>query len=297
MQTLACGKTKQVKIDTEGVFTIIGEKINPTGRKKLAAALLEGNLDYVRELATNQINAGADLLDVNVGVPGADEVALLPQVVKMLAEAFDIPFCLDSPNPKALAAALPLAPGKPMVNSVNGKQESLDAILPLVRDRGASVIGLTMDEQGIPKDADGRVKIAGRILETAARYGIPAEDVIIDPLVLTVGAESQAGAVTLETIRRVRQEFKVNINVGASNVSFGLPERETVNAAFLALTIGAGATCAITDPIKFTRVLRAVDLLLGQRCLCVALREILPRSSVGRKVNNSIQLLMQLLIL
>ena len=264
MQTLACGKTKQVKIDTEGVFTIIGEKINPTGRKKLAAALLEGNLDYVRELATNQINAGADLLDVNVGVPGADEVALLSQVVKMLADAFDIPFCLDSPNPKALAAALPLAPGKPMVNSVNGKQESLDAILPIVRERGASVIGLTMDEQGIPKDADGRVKIAGRILETAARFGIPPEDVLIDPLVLTVGAESQAGAVTLETIRRVRQEFKVNINVGASNVSFGLPERETVNATFLALTIGAGATCAITDPIKFTRVLRAVDLLLGK---------------------------------
>ncbi len=264
MQTLACGKTKQVKIDTEGVFTIIGEKINPTGRKKLAAALMEGNLDYVRELATNQINAGADLLDVNVGVPGADEETLLPQVVKMLADAFDVPFCLDSPNPKALAAALPLAPGKPMVNSVNGKQESLDAILPLVRDRGASVIGLTMDEQGIPKEADGRVKIAGRILETAARLGIPPEDVVIDPLVLTVGAESQAGAVTLETIRRVRQEFKVNINVGASNVSFGLPERETVNAAFLALTIGAGATCAITDPIKFTRVLRAVDLLLGK---------------------------------
>ncbi len=264
MQTLACGKTKQVKIDTEGVFTIIGEKINPTGRKKLAAALLEGNLEYVRELATNQINAGADLLDVNVGVPGADEIALLPQVVKMLAETFDIPFCLDSPNPKALAAALPLAPGKPMVNSVNGNQDSLNAILPLVRERGASVIGLTMDEQGIPKEADGRVKIAGRILETAARLGIPPEDVVIDPLVLTVGAESQAGAVTLETIRRVRQEFKVNINVGASNVSFGLPERETVNAAFLALTIGAGATCAITDPIKFTRVLRAVDLLLGR---------------------------------
>ncbi len=264
MQTLVCGKTRQVKIDTEGVFTIIGEKINPTGRKKLAAALSEGNLDYVKELATNQINAGADILDVNVGVPGADEVALLSQVVKLLAEAFDIPLCLDSPNPKALAAALPLAPGKPMVNSVNGKQESLNAILPLVRERGASVIGLTMDEQGIPKDADGRVKIAGRILETAARLGIPPEDVVIDPLVLTVGAESQAGAVTLETIRRVRDEFKVNINVGASNVSFGLPERETVNAAFLALTIGAGATCAITDPIKFTRVIRAVDLLLGR---------------------------------
>jgi 5-methyltetrahydrofolate--homocysteine methyltransferase len=264
MQTLVCGKTKQVKIDSEGVFIIIGEKINPTGRKKLAAALLEGHLDYVLELATNQINAGADLLDVNVGVPGANEVALLSQVVRMLADAFDVPFCLDSPNPKALAEALPITPGKPLVNSVNGKQESLQAILPLVRERGASVIGLTMDEQGIPKDVNGRVKIAGRILEAAAKQGIPAEDVIIDPLVLTVGAESQAGMVTLETIERVRREFEVNINVGASNVSYGLPERDTVNAAFLALTIGAGATCAITDPIKFTRVLRAVDLLRGK---------------------------------
>jgi 5-methyltetrahydrofolate--homocysteine methyltransferase len=269
MQTLVCGKTKQVRIDTEGAFTIIGEKINPTGRKKLAAALLEGDLDYVSELATNQVNAGADLLDVNVGVPGADEETLLPKVVKMLAEAFDIPFCLDSPNPRALAAALPITPGKPLVNSVNGKQESLQAILPLVRERGASVIGLTMDEQGIPKDADGRVRIAGRILEAAAKQGIPAEDVIIDPLVLTVGAESLAGMVTLETIERVRREFEVNINVGASNVSFGLPERDTVNAAFLALTIGAGATCAITDPIKFTRVLRAVDLLRGKDAYAV----------------------------
>lgn len=264
MQTLVSGETKQVRINTEGVFTIIGEKINPTGRKKLAAALTEGNLDYVRELATSQIDAGADILDVNVGVPGAVEEELLPQVVKMLAEAFDVPFCLDSPNPKALAAALRVAPGKPLVNSVNGKQESLEAILPVVKERGAAVIGLTMDEQGIPKNADGRVKIAGKIIETAQKYGIPAEDVVIDPLVLTVGAENLAGVVTLQTIEQVRKEFGVNINVGASNVSFGLPERDTVNAAFLALTIAAGATCAITDPIKFTRVLRAVDLLRGK---------------------------------
>src|SRR4030043_2155058 len=264
MQTLVCGKTKQVKIDSDGVFTIIGEKINPTGRKKLAAALLEGNLDYVKELATNQINAGADLLDVNVGVPGADGEVLLPKVVKMLAEALDVPFCLDSPNPKALAQALPITPGKPLVNSVNGKQESLQAILPLVRERGASVIGLTMDEQGIRKDAEGRGRIAGRIIEEAAKLGIPPEDVIIDPLVLSVGAESQAGGGALQTIRLLRSEFDININVGASNVSFGLPERETANAAFLAMTITAGATCAITDPIKFTRVLRAVDLLRGK---------------------------------
>lgn len=264
METMVCGKSKQIKIDTEGAFTVIGEKINPTGRKKLAAALLEGNFDYIKELAANQVSAGADILDVNVGVPGVEEEKLLPQVVKMLADAFDVPFCLDSPNPKALAEALPVTPGKPMVNSVNGKKESLDAILPLVRERGACVIGLTMDDGGIPKDAEGRVKIAGRILEAAGKHGIPAEDVIIDPLVLTVGAESLAGLVTLQTIERVSREFEVNINVGASNVSFGLPERDTINAAFLALTIGAGATCAITDPIKFTRVIRALDLLRGR---------------------------------
>jgi 5-methyltetrahydrofolate--homocysteine methyltransferase len=264
MKTWVRGKTKEVRIDTEGVFTIIGEKINPTGRKKLAAALLEGTLEYVTELASRQVSAGADLLDVNVGVPGVEEEKLLPQVIKMLAKQFDVPFCLDSANPKALAQALPTTPGKPLVNSVNGKLESLDAILPLVKERGAAVIGLTMDENGIPKDADGRVKIAGKILEKAAKYGISAEDVIIDPLVLTVGAESQAGAVTLQTITRVRSEFGVNINVGASNVSFGLPERDTVNAAFLALAIGAGASCAISDPVKFTRVMRAVDLLTGK---------------------------------
>jgi 5-methyltetrahydrofolate--homocysteine methyltransferase len=264
MKTWVRGKTKEVRIDTEGVFTIIGEKINPTGRKKLAAALLEGTLEYVTELASRQVSAGADLLDVNVGVPGVEEEKLLPQVIKMLAEQFDVPFCIDSANPKALAQALPTTPGKPLVNSVNGKLESLDAILPLVKERGAAVIGLTMDENGIPKDADGRVKIAGKILEKAAKYGISAEDVIIDPLVLTVGAESQAGAVTLQTITRVRSEFGVNINVGASNVSFGLPERDTVNAAFLALAIGAGASCAISDPVKFTRVMRAVDLLTGK---------------------------------
>jgi 5-methyltetrahydrofolate--homocysteine methyltransferase len=264
MQTCVSGKTKEVWVDTGGVFTVIGEKINPTGRKKLAAALLEGNLEYVKQLASTQVSAGADLLDVNVGVPGAEEEKLLPQVIKMLAEQFDVPFCLDSANPKALEQALPVTPGKPLVNSVNGKQESLEAILPLVKGRAAAVIGLTMDENGIPKDADGRVRIAGKILEMAAKYGIPAEDVIIDPLVLTVGAESQAGAVTLQTIAQVRSEFGVNINVGASNVSYGLPERDTVNAAFLALTIGAGASCAISDPVKFTMVLRAVDLLMGR---------------------------------
>jgi 5-methyltetrahydrofolate--homocysteine methyltransferase len=264
MQTILKSKTKQVKISTEGPFTVIGEKINPTGRKKLAAALQEGNLDYVRELAQKQIDGGADLLDVNVGVPGIDDVALLPKVVKMLSEEFDIPLCIDTPNPKALAAALEVAPGRVLVNSVNGEEASLNAVLPLVKEHGTAVIGLVMDENGIPSDPEVRCAIAEKILERAAKLGIPAEDVIIDVLVLTVGADSNAGSVTLKTIELVRQAFGVNINLGASNVSFGLPDRDTINQAFLGLAIGAGATCAITDPLKYTQYIRAADLLLGR---------------------------------
>jgi 5-methyltetrahydrofolate--homocysteine methyltransferase len=264
MQTILKSRTKTVKITTDGPFTLIGEKINPTGRKKLAAALQEGNLDYVRELARKQIEAGADVLDVNVGVPGIDDVSLLPKVVEMLVSEFDIPLCIDTPNSQALAAALKVNPGRVLVNSVNGEEASMRAVLPLVKEYGAAVIGLVMDENGIPNDPAVRVKIAGKILERAAKAGIPSEDVVIDVLVLTVGADSAAGAVTLKTIEMVRKEFGVNINLGASNVSFGLPERDTINQAFLAVAIGAGATCAITDPTKYTLGIRAVDLLLGR---------------------------------
>lgn len=264
MQTILRGKTKQVKITTDGPVVIIGEKINPTGRKKLAAALQEGNFDYVVELAQKQIDAGADVLDVNVGVPGIDDVELLPRVVTLLAERFDIPLCIDTPNPKALEAALKVVPGRPLVNSVNGEEASLQTVLPLVKEYGAAVIGLVMDDQGIPSEAEKRLAIAGKIIERAARLGIPAEDVVIDPLVLTVGADSKAAALTLKTVSLVHAEFGANINLGASNVSFGLPERDTINQAFLALAIQMGATCAITDPNKYTFGIRAVDLLLGR---------------------------------
>ena len=264
MKTELRSKTKKAVLDTEGPFVVIGEKINPTGRKKLAAALQEGNLDYVRELANQQVAAGADVLDVNVGVPGIDDVALIRQVVRLLADEYDVPLCLDSPNPAALAAALPLCPGRALVNSVNGEEKSLSAVLPLVREHGAAVIGLTMDDNGIPTEADGRVAIAGKIIERAARLGIPADDVVIDPLVLTVGADQKAASVTLLAIERVRREFGVNVNIGASNVSFGLPERDTINLAFLSMAIYAGATCAITDPMKYALHIRASDLLRGR---------------------------------
>jgi 5-methyltetrahydrofolate--homocysteine methyltransferase len=264
MKTILSSGLKEVTIDIESPFVIIGEKINPTGRKKLAAALAEGNYEYVRTLALKQVEAGADVLDVNVGVPGLDEAVVLPEVAKIVSATVEVPLCLDSANRDALAATLAVLPGKPLVNSVNGEEASLEAVLPVVKEFGAAVIGLTMDNDGIPNDAETRLKIAGKIIERAAQIGIPAEDVVIDPLVLTVGADSQAGVVTLKTIELVKSEYGVNINLGASNVSFGLPDRHTVNQAFLALAIGAGATCAITDPMKLAQAIRAADLLLGR---------------------------------
>ena len=264
MKTILTSKTKKATISTDGPFVVIGEKINPTGRKKLAAALQEGNLDYVRDLAQKQIEAGADILDVNVGMAGTDDVEFLPKIVKMLVEEFDIPLCLDTPNPKALAAALPLVQGRALVNSVNGEEKSLEAVLPIVKEHNAAVIGLTIGEGGISNDPEKRLEAARKIIERAAQIGIPIEDIVIDPLVMTVGADSNAGLVTLTTIELVRKEFGVNVNLGASNVSFGLPERDVINQAFLALAIGAGATCAITDPMKYSLTLKAIDLLRGR---------------------------------
>jgi 5-methyltetrahydrofolate--homocysteine methyltransferase len=264
MKTVVRSDKKVVTIDIEGALVIIGEKINPTGRKKMAEALQAGNWDYVRNLAIDQVKTGADVLDVNVGVAGMDDVALMPEVVKLVASCVDVPLCLDSPNPKALEAGLAVVAGKPLVNSVSGEESRLTTILPLVKEHGAAVIGLVMDDEGIPSTAEGRLKVAEKILERAARLGIPAEDVVIDPLVMAVGSDSQAGRVTLRTVELVREKLGVNINLGASNVSFGLPDRPTVNMAFLALAMGAGATCAITDPLKMAGFIRAADLLLGR---------------------------------
>jgi 5-methyltetrahydrofolate--homocysteine methyltransferase len=264
MLTLLKSKSKEVRINTGGPVAIIGESINPTRRKKLTASLLSGDMSYVFELAKSQLEAGADILDINVGAPGVDEVDVLPKVALAVSESFDVPICLDSSNREALIAALKVMPGKPLVNSVNGEEASLNAVLPIVKDYGAAVIGLTMDDDGIPNDPELRLSVAGKILERAARVGIPVENVVIDPLVMTVGADQKAGLVTLTTIELVRKEFGVNINLGASNVSFGLPDRHTVNQAFLALAAGAGASCVITNPEKLTATIRASDLLLGR---------------------------------
>ncbi len=264
MKTILKSEKQEVTISYDAPFVIIGEKINPTGRKILAGKIKEGDYEYVRGLAIKQVEAGADILDVNVGVPGLDEVAVLPEVAKIVAESVDTPLCLDSANHEALAAALAVLPGKPLVNSVNGEEKSLNAVLPVVGEHGVSVIGLTMDDDGIPNDAETRVAIAEKIIERAAKLGIGIEDIVIDPLVLTVGADSNAAAVTLQTVQLLKKEFGVNINLGASNVSFGLPDRHTVNQAFLSLAMGEGATCAITDPIKLASTIRATDLLMGR---------------------------------
>jgi 5-methyltetrahydrofolate--homocysteine methyltransferase len=253
-----------VTIDTNGPVVIIGECINPTRRKKLVSTLQDGNFEYVLELAQNQINAGADILDVNVGFPGVDDVKLLPETVLAIRSSFDIPLCLDSPNPKAIEAALKIAGGKCLINSVNGEEKSLNALLHIAKEYNAALIGLTMDDNGITHDPEKRLAIAEKILERAVKAGIKEEDIIIDPLAMAVSADSKACIVTLETIRLVHQKLGLNITIGASNISFGLPGREALNSAFLALAILYGLTCPIANPEKITAAVRATDLALGK---------------------------------
>lgn len=269
METILRSARKTVVISPDRPTVLIGERINPTGKKRLAAALGEGNLDIVRQEAETQVEAGADVLDVNVGAAGVDEVDLLPKAVKLVAETVDVPLCVDSANPNALRAALTLyrelvPNGKPLVNSVNGEEASLSRVLPLVAEFHTAVIGLAMDEQGIPPTPEGRLAVARRIVERAEAMGIPREDVVIDCLALTVGADSRAGLVTLEAIRMVREELGVNMTLGASNVSFGLPERETINWVFLAMTIQRGVNCPIVDVAKVRPAVLATDLILGR---------------------------------
>ena len=264
METRVSSATKEVIIGNERPTVLIGERINPSGRKRLAEALQADNLEVVRQDALAQVQAGADMLDVNVGAVGVDEVALLPQAVQTVMETVDVPLCIDSANPKALEAALKVYRGKPIINSVTGEEHSLADVLPLIKKFGAAVIGLVQDEKGVPGSSERRVAIAHRIVERAAALGIPAEDVIIDCLALTVSTDTTAGLVTLETIRRVKSELGVNMTLGASNFSFGLPDRYLVSNAFLVLAIAAGVNCPIVDVVKVRPVVLATDLALGR---------------------------------
>ena len=264
MDTKVSSASREVTISYDRPTVLIGERINPTGKKKLAATLLAGDMDAVRAEAQAQVQAGADVLDVNVGATGVDEVAVLPDAVKAVMEVVDVPLCIDSHNPKALEAALKVYRGKPIINSVNGQESALAEVLPLVKQYGAAVIGLTMDDEGIPQDPDRRVAIARKIIERADAIGIPREDVIIDCLTLTIGSNSKAGWVTLETIRKVKAEFGVNQTLGASNVSFGLPDREVINNAFIAIAIVTGVTCPTVNVARVRPTVLSADMVLGR---------------------------------
>lgn len=264
MKTILKGTSTELIIDTNGPVVIIGESINPTRRKRLVATLSENNFEFVLQLANSQIAAGADALDVNVGYPGVDDASLLPETVKAIQAEFDIPLCLDSPNPKAIEAALKVTEGKPLINSVNGEEKSLNAILPLAKEFGAAVIGLVMDDNGITQDPEKRFSIAEKILERAMKLGIKEEDVVIDPLAMAVSADPNACMVTLQTIKLVHDRLGLNITQGASNISFGLPNREVLNSAHMALSIANGLTCPIANPNKIATLIMATDLILGR---------------------------------
>ena len=264
MDTVLSGKSKTVTIGSGQPFCIIGERINPTGRKKLAEELRGGDLSTV-ELDTHaQVEAGADMLDINAGIPLVDEAELLAKMLRTVQSAADIPICIDSSVIEALEAGLAVYEGKALVNSVTGEDDRLEEILPLVAKHGAAVIGLANDETGIPETPQQRLEIATKIVKVAGDYGIKPEDIVIDPLAMTVGADTEAVTITLETIRLIRDNLGVNMSLGASNVSFGLPDRHALNAAFLPMAMEAGLTSAImsTAPVVVEGV-RAADLLLG----------------------------------
>jgi 5-methyltetrahydrofolate--homocysteine methyltransferase len=261
MKTILKSKSKEVCIDTDGPVVIIGESINPTRRKKLVETLSNKDFQFAIQLGQSQVNHGADVLDVNVGFPGVDDEMLLPLAVQAIQDALDVPLCIDSPNPRAIEAALKVIEGRCLINSVNGEEKSLEAILPLARKYDAAVIGLVMDDDGITHDPEKRFQIAEKILNRATQLGIAKEDVVIDPLAMAVSADPNACLVTLETIKLVHDRLGLNITQGASNISFGLPNRDVLNMAHMALSIWNGLSCPIANPNKITTMVRAMDLI------------------------------------
>lgn len=266
METRLTLNQREIIIGPERPFMIIGERINPTRRKKLAESMARGDFSVVQEDALKQVEAGAHILDVNAGIPGGDEPALLRGAVKAVLEVVQAPLCIDTANPDALQAALEVYPGKALINSTTAEAEMMDRVFPLAKKYNAAVIGVITDESGVPATPEARLEVATKLINRAADFGIPAEDIIIDCLALTVGADHQAGRVTLDTMALVRKELGVNLNLGASNVSFGLPDRKMINVAYLALAIARGLTTAITDPTvpEIQTTLLACDLLMGK---------------------------------
>ena len=266
METVVTGKGTEVRFGLTLPTVIIAERINPTGRKDLAQELKQGKFDIVRGDATKQTEAGAHIIDINVGAVGVDEVEVLPRAVKMVMEGTNQPVCLDSVNPKAIKAALEVYPFKAIINSVSGKEESLEEILPMVKDSGSAVICLTMDDNGIPDDVEKRFEIAKKIMKRAESAGIKREDLVFDCLVMTNAADSNAGRITLETQRRIADEFGVSITGGYSNISFGMPNRDLLNIHFMTMGIASGLCAVITDPLisGIHGAMKAADFLAGR---------------------------------
>ncbi|MBT3789144.1 MAG: dihydropteroate synthase [Alphaproteobacteria bacterium] len=247
--TILGSASKEIIIGFEQPFVVIGERINPTGRKKLAEQMASGDYSQVEADALAQVAAGAHVLDVNAGVPMADEPQMMKDMVELVQSLTDVPLCLDSSMPAALEAGLAACNGKALVNSVTGEEESLEAVLPLVKKHGAVVVAICNDEEGISEDVEKRFAVAKKIVERAVDHGIPREDVVVDPLVMPVGAVGNSGKAALTLVRRIREELKLNTTCGASNVSFGLPNRVELNGAFMSMLIGAGLTSAIVNPL------------------------------------------------
>jgi 5-methyltetrahydrofolate--homocysteine methyltransferase len=265
METTLSSPTQTVRIGPDHPFVIIGERINPTGRKKLAAEMAAWNFDRVRADALAQVAAGAHMLDVNAGIPLADEPAILAEAIRVVQSVVPVPLCIDSSIVKALETGLAAYQGKPLVNSVTGEDERLEAVLPLVAQYKAAVIGISNDETGISEDPNERFLIAKKIVERAESYGIAREDVVIDPLAMPIGAVRYAGRTLFTLVRRLREELGVNACCGASNISFGLPDRPTLNAAFLAMAVASGMNCAITNALEpeIRKILLAADVMTG----------------------------------
>ena len=263
--TVVSSATREVIIGFERPFVMIGERINPTGRKILAAEMAAGDFSRVESDARAQVAAGAHMLDVNAGIPLADEPAILAKAIQLVQSITDLPLSIDSSIVAALEAGLAVYKGKALVNSVTGEEERLEAVLPLIKKYGAAVVAISNDETGISEDPDVRFEVAKKIVHRAADYGIPACDVVVDPLVMPIGAINKAGVQVMHLLHRLKYELKVNTTCGASNVSFGLPAREAVSATFLTMAIGAGMTSAIMNPLhlEIVKACMAADVMMG----------------------------------